>query len=194
MNAALPDRFSVCLDELWIAEGGFNDIAADRGGATNFGISMRFLAKEVRVNRRARAIVPPPITTNTIRNLTRAQATALYKLCFWDALRAGELPVHIDHAVFCFGVNAGPGRSANFLQRSINLCLRYHEGIAVDGRIGPKTLAAAQLVLERGLVVAFLGHFRGMVRTHYRMITVRDRSQRVFLDGWNNRAAKLGTV
>jgi lysozyme family protein len=193
-TGASPDRFSVCLAELLRAEGGFNDIAADRGGATNFGISLRFLRDEVATNPRAAAIVAPPITPDTIRALTRSQASRLYRLCFWDAVQAGALPARLDHAVFCIAVNMGPGWAAWFLQRAVNLTLSFSEGVETDRRIGPRTLGAARRVADTGRLELCLSHFRKMVETRYRDIVRRDPSQRVFLNGWLARAARLGSV
>jgi lysozyme family protein len=189
-SAAASDRFSVCLAEVLRAEGGFNDIPQDRGGATNFGISMRFLVAEVAVNPRVRAIVPPPITRETIRALTVQQAGAIYRLCFWAPVRADDLPIRIDHAVFCMAVNAGVGASARLLQRAMNSILPSSDALLVDGRIGPRTLAAAARLRPDDL----LRQFRQMVTEHYQSIVRRDPSQRVFLRGWLNRAARLGRV
>lgn len=44
------------------------------------------------------------------------------------------LPAGVDFVVFDFGVNSGPKRAIQFLQRVV--------GVTQDGAIGPKTLAA----------------------------------------------------
>ncbi|WP_439532060.1 glycoside hydrolase family 108 protein [Polymorphobacter sp.] len=184
----------MCLAELLRTEGGFNDIAADRGGATNFGISLRFLAEEVRTNPGAAAIVPPPITRDTIRALNRDQAARLYRLCFWDTVHASALPARIDHAVFCIAVNSGARQAAFFLQRAINLTLPFGDAVAVDRRIGQQTLVAARRVADAGQTGVFLGHYRQLAERRYRDIVARNPSQRIFLDGWLARARRLGTV
>ena len=46
----------------------------------------------------------------------------------------------MDLCVFDFGVNAGPGRAAKYLQQLI--------GVTADGGIGPNTLAALKGYLE----------------------------------------------
>ena len=189
-SAPASDRFSVCLAEVLRAEGGFNDIPADRGGATNYGISLRFLVTEVATNPRARAIVPPPINRETIRTLTVQQAGALYRLCFWQPVRGDELPARLDHAVFCMAANAGVLTSGRLLQRALNLALPFQDAVKLDGRIGPVTVAAVREAHDE-LVLA---HFRRMASDHYQSIVRRNPSQRIFLKGWLARAKRLGTV
>jgi lysozyme family protein len=194
-SAAPPDRFAVCLAELLRAEGGFNNIRQDRGGATNFGISMRFLTAEVQTNARVRALFPAgPITVATIRDLTRAQAASIYRWCFWDVVRAGELPVHIDHAVFDQAVNAGPGIGVWLLQRSINK-LGHQPRLMVDRRIGPITLGAArQMAADPQMRPAMLTTYRHLASERYRQIVRLNPGQAIFLNGWLSRADKLGSV
>ncbi|RWO40368.1 MAG: hypothetical protein EOS12_26060 [Mesorhizobium sp.] len=60
----------------------------------------------------------------------------LYRRFYWDAVLGAELPDGVDHAVFDFAVNSGPGRAAIYLQAAV--------GVAQDGRIGPVTVAAAK--------------------------------------------------
>ena len=51
-------------------------------------------------------------------------------------MKCDEIPNGLDLCLFDFGVNAGPGRAAKFLQKII--------GTTVDGGIGPQTLNALQ--------------------------------------------------
>ena len=54
-------------------------------------------------------------------------------------MKCDDLPGGLDLCVFDFGVNAGPGRAAKFLQRMI--------GVTQDGGIGPQTLGALQSMI-----------------------------------------------
>ena len=71
-----------------------------------------------------------------MRGLTIAEAVAIYRTLYWDALAADELPPGLDHALFDFAVHSGVPRAARALQRAL--------GVADDGRIGPATIAAAR--------------------------------------------------
>jgi lysozyme family protein len=56
----------------------------------------------------------------------------IYKKNYWDRVKGDHLPAGLDLCVFDFGVNAGTGRAAKYLQKMI--------GTTPDGGIGPATL------------------------------------------------------
>lgn len=190
------DRFAVCLAHLFKSEGGFNDIAADRGGATNFGISLRFAAAEARIDpdvRRALDMdMDGDVDGQDIRKLTGEAAAAVYRRCFWDRYRCGEIQPTLDHAVFDQAVNGGGVAAVKMLQQAINLAAGW-PALVVDGRIGPRTinLANRRKDFPAGAV---LMHYRNVVVERYEAIARASPSQKLFLRGWKNRAAKLGTV
>lgn len=59
-------------------------------------------------------------------------------------MNAAALPSGIDYAVFDFAVNSGPARAAKYLQAIL--------GVEQDGRVGPKTIAAAKAKDGRAVV------------------------------------------
>ena len=69
-----------------------------------------------------------------MKNLTRDEATRIYKAQYWDTVRGDDLPVGVDYCTYDYSVNSGPGRAARELQRVV--------GVVVDGVVGPATLAA----------------------------------------------------
>ena len=119
------DRFETALAHVFHWEGGFSDHPADPGGATNYGITQGTLA----------AWRGTPVSREDVRALTREDAGAIYRARYWDACRCSDLPPGVDLMVFDAAVNHGPRQAALFLQRAL--------GVADDGAIGPKTLAAA---------------------------------------------------
>lgn len=188
------DRFSVCLDHVLRTEGAFNDIPEDRGGATNFGISLRFAQAEASIDPATRRALDMDMDGDVdhidIRLLDREAAAAVYRRSFWDRYRCGELPVPIDGMLFDQAVNGGGVAAVKLLQQAINLALGRPE-LFVDGRIGRRTIAAAKVaVLKIGLV----GHFRHLARRRYQAIASAAPSQRKFLRGWLVRADRLGSV
>jgi len=69
----------------------------------------------------------------------------IYQKNYWDRIKGDKLPSGLDLCVFDFGVNAGTGRAAKYLQKMI--------GTTADGGIGPNTLKAVKAyVKENGLV------------------------------------------
>lgn len=184
-------RFEICLAALLRTEGGYVDHPNDRGGATNYGISLRFLQGEVKTGPALATdlgLAPGHVpTAQDIRALTPIGAALIYRRCFWDRMRCDLLPAPVDGAVFDFGVNAGPGTAVKLLQRAINSI--SPGAVAVDSAMGVATVRAAQRA-GAGLLAAY----RAQVEAHYRAIVRMGVSQRVFLNGWLARAARLGAV
>ncbi|MCD6073099.1 MAG: hypothetical protein K0S42_3615 [Microvirga sp.] len=118
-------RFDHAVELVLQHEGGFVHHAQDPGGATKFGITRETLS---RVRGR-------PATIEDVRALTRAEAVAVYRRLYWDAVRGDDLPPGLDLAVFDLAVNSGPARAVRMLQTVL--------GVAVDGIVGPVTLEAA---------------------------------------------------
>lgn len=83
-------------------EGGFVDNPADRGGATNFGISQKAYPKL------------------DIANLTEADAARIYKRDYWDRINADKLPANIREMAFDAAVNQGVSWTRKALRDSGN--------------------------------------------------------------------------
>lgn len=122
-------------------EGGFVNHPADPGGATKFGITRATLA----------AARGRPVSVAEVAALTRAEATEIYRRTYWARIAGDELPEGLDAAMLDFAVNSGPERAARLLQRVL--------GVAEDGRIGPRTLAAARAA-DPGETARALGQAR----------------------------------
>jgi lysozyme family protein len=135
MSAA--QRFDRVMAEVLRHEGGYVDHPRDPGGATNMGITHRTLA-DWRGH---------PVTKDDVRNLTRAEALAIYRDRYWAVVRGDELPAGLDYVAMDAAVNAGPRRGVEWLQRGI---LAAGQLVAVDGVVGPETIRAAQAVKAAG--------------------------------------------
>ncbi len=110
-------------------EGGFVNHPKDPGGATNKGVTIGTLK---RLGIDVDGDGDSDITD--LRNLRHQDVARVYKLFYWDAVKGDLLPPGLDYAVADFGINSGPARAAKHLQKVV--------GVAQDGDIGPKTLAA----------------------------------------------------
>jgi lysozyme family protein len=122
---ASPSRFEKAVEHVLKHEGGFVQHPRDPGGATKFGITRETLS---RARKRAASITD-------IRRLSRKEAIVIYRQFFWDALRAEELPLGLDLAVFDLAVSSGPIRAVKMLQNVL--------GVEADAILGPVTLRAA---------------------------------------------------
>ena len=118
MYSTRPYAFDVAVELILVHEGGYVDHPSDPGGRTNYGISQRAY---------------PDLN---IKELTRDDAIEIYRRDYWVRCQCDKMPGGIALSVFDFAVNAGVTRAIRTLQ--------YVLGVAVDGVIGPKTLAAAQ--------------------------------------------------
>src|SRR5690606_12351184 len=116
-------NFQRALPHVLKHEGGFVNLPADPGGATNKGVTLASF----------RAYVKPNGTVEDLKAITDAQVATVYYRHYWSAVNAQALPSGIDYAVFDFAVNSGPARAATYL--------RAATGVAQDGRDGPTTIA-----------------------------------------------------
>ena len=118
-------NFQKCLDIILHHEGGYVNHPEDPGGETNLGVT-----KKVYIN----WCEDKSITAKPMVDLVVEDVAPIYKRNYWDRIKGDELPAGLDLCVFDFGVNAGTGRAAKYLQRMI--------GTVADGGIGPNTLKA----------------------------------------------------
>jgi len=169
INSVLP-----CIQH----EGGYNDIKSDKGGATNYGISLRFL-KGINEDIDGDGVV----TYLDIKKLTKDDAISLYHDNFWKAIYE-KMPDKLAAKVFDVSVNAGSSRSHILLQRALN---KLGEKLTVDGLLGQATLNSLVKYADQVIVNSFcevqLEFYKGLV--------AKDASQSKFLAGWTNRAKYL---
>lgn len=159
------DSFDRALALVLEQEGGFVDHPRDPGGATNLGITRATLA---RWRRR-------PVSAADVKALTRAEAGAIYRGHFWDAIRADDLPAGLDIAAFDYAVNSGPAAAIRSLQKVL--------GLSADGRIGPATLAAARAAEPERTV-------RALTRERLRVLRSLP-TWPVFGRGWTSRTTRV---
>ena len=122
-------EFEEIIERVLEHEGGYVNDPKDPGGETNFGIAKRS---------------HPDVD---IKNLTKEQATEIYKKVYWDKNRVGELPTHLKYIYFDMCVNMGRKRAGRIVQRAAN---NKGHNLVVDGVLGPVTLGKISNVeLER---------------------------------------------
>lgn len=129
------------IDRILEKEGGFVDHPADRGGPTKYGIT--------------EGVARTNGWTRAIRDLPEGVARAIYRERYWRQPgfdRVEPLSALIAEELADTGVNMGPPVAIKFLQRALNALNRggtVYADIAVDGRVGEKTLAALGAFLRR---------------------------------------------
>ena len=115
-------------------EGGYVNDPDDPGGATNHGVTIGTMRRLGLDLDRDGAVTP-----RDVRALSREQAVDIFVAHYWRRPRIDELPDVIQASVFDMYVNAG-ANAVKILQRLVR-DMRIE--CAVDGVIGPQTIAAA---------------------------------------------------
>jgi lysozyme family protein len=174
-------------------EGGWSDSPADRGGATHYGISLRWALQEVKAHPDTIRMLDldhdGDVDKADIRGLTQDGAADLYFQCIWRRGWYGSLdPQMIAWKCFDIAVNTGPKRAAVMLQSALN-CLGQNYGIAVDQVVGPITRAAVAKEAKRDGGAELLNELRLLQRDFYNGLARKEPKLHLFLDGWLKRAA-----
>jgi len=182
------DAFDFAFNQTLGLEGGYSDDAADRGGRTNYGITEKTFRDALN-----RGVISG---TDDIGNLTPAQARAIYKTDYWQALKLNNVhDIDIAAEIFDTAVNSGRGKATLIAQ----LALEYlGEQATADGVMGPVTINLLNKWCQkdpRALFVALNGiqfiHFVAIVdESIIEEITKRvksDASQVKFSRGWTKR-------
>lgn len=116
-------------------EGGYVNDPDDPGGATNFGVTIHTMRRLGLDLDRDGAI-----TSEDVRRLTRSQAVEIFLEHYFTRPLIAELPKGLHATVFDMYVNAG----ANAVKILQQLLVDMGYAVAVDGALGPQSLAAAR--------------------------------------------------
>jgi len=122
-------------EEIVEREGGFVNDPDDPGGATNHGVTIHTL-RRLGLDLTGDGAVG----VADVRALSRAQAVEIYLTHYYARPRIAEMPEALQPALFDMYVNAG-ANAVKILQR---LLREMGHPVAVDGVIGPQSIAAAR--------------------------------------------------
>lgn len=166
-------------------EGGYNDDPDDAGGATNYGISLRY-ARGIGLDNNKDGV----IDEEDIILVTAQQAFILYKQDFYykegyDRLLKDFRAIMLDMAVM-----SGGARANILLQETLN-DMNCRPELKEDGMIGPRTRSALQNVVNRYNMASVMNSLTIRRIEFYRQIVERRPSQAKFLSGWMNRAQEF---
>lgn len=151
-------------------EGGFVNHPNDRGGATNWGITIGTYSSWL--GRQA--------TIDEVRNMPKETALAIYKKNYWDKVWGDQIKYYsVASTLFDQAVNRGPASAIKQAQKIV--------GVTQDGGMGPKTLEAINKMPDS----QFLPQYLSASASFYNNLVARDPSQGVFLNGWLARIQSL---
>lgn len=173
----MNDRVKKIIEAVIDAEGGYSNNPNDRGGETMYGIT----ADVARENGYQGPMRSMPLSLAEMIYAKRYVTAPKFDQVLQVSERIGEELIDT-------GVNMGPHRAAEFLQRWLN---GFNDGsyydLFVDGRLGQLSIEALKKFLaKRGkegeqVLLRALNCTQG---NRYLEITEGNRSQRTFLYGW----------
>lgn len=168
-------------------EGRFSNDPVDPGGATNWGISLRFLKTvgdldhdgwpDGDINQDGK------VTAEDIQLLSINDATRIYSHFFWQPNSYSKITDQtIATKIFDLAVNMGSKTANKCLQRAV----RAVNGKVLndDGIIGPKTLDAVN-DCDPAILLSALKSEAAFV---YRQIIAKNSKMNKYKNGWANRA------
>ena len=157
----MQKNYQKCLETILHHEGGYVNHPKDPGGETNLGVTKRVYEEHG--------------GTKDMKELTVEDVAPIYKKGYWDKMKGDDLPSCLDLFVFDFGVNAGPGRAAKFLQKMI--------GTTVDGGIGPMTLAKVNEYVDSNGLEESIKQYQSARQEYYENLSTFN----TFGKGWTRR-------
>ena len=155
------ENWEKCLKLILHHEGGYVNHPKDPGGETNLGVTKRVYEEWG--------------GTKDMKDLTVEDVSPIYKKNYWDRIKGDELPSGLDLCVFDFGVNAGTGRAAKFLQRLVDT--------TVDGGIGPNSLRAVNEHVSRWSIEQTIDDYQAERQKYYEKLKTFE----TFGRGWTRR-------
>jgi lysozyme family protein len=167
------------IDDVIEREGGYVNHPADRGGATNWGITEAVARRQGYVG--------------DMRALPRSDAAAIYKRLYWLSPRfdaISERAPKLAAEMFDTGINMGTGTATGFLQRALNALNREgadYPDVKVDRSVGAATLGALDAFLKkrgRAGESVLLKAIEALQGAHYLNIAEARPSQEAFVYGW----------
>ena len=157
-------KFEDCINIVLKHEGGYVKDPTDRGGETNYGITI--------------AVARANGFTRDMKDLPVHIAKEIYRSQYWNKVKAEQLPESIRYIVFDTAINAGVSRAVKLLQE----CGK----VTVDGIIGPNTLRASKGVNLYQYALAKMYFYCQIVR--------RNKSQAKYIGGWSNRVMDIVNI
>ena len=186
----MPD-FKDSVARVLDIEAGYSNDPVDRGGETICGVARKFWPDWegwLIVDRMKEKDIEPTVTPQL-----KALAEQLYRVHFWNRVHADELEnSEVAFEVFEIAVNASVNKASLLLQEALNLLNRNGKSwpeLALDGAIGPRTVANVRVILrERNGARSLVRAINALQAEHYLRLARKSPTQERFLRGWLERA------
>jgi lysozyme family protein len=188
--------FYAAIDKILDVEGGYQDHPNDKGNYNAYDSFGNYVPYDDRpgttlnagTNRGISAALYSrlkgrEVTAEEIKAITKAEAITIYKKYFWDTIKGDEIKSQ-RLAELIFDAKVNQYAAIRYLQAVLN---KLGNSLAVDGKVGPLTLAA----INKANVAQLYNNFLKARADLYRRIVEKNPSQSVFLKGWLKRLSKF---
>lgn len=180
--------FDIAIPVILKHEGGYVNNPNDPGGATNYGISLRFLADYPDIGDFDH---DGDVDINDIAAMTQADAVNIYRAAWWDKFGYERINDQtIATKVFDLSVNMGAKRAHIILQTALNKAFGLQ--IPTEGNLGPMTCGAINSATDGEGEQQLLDVFCEETWGFYQRLIAKKPTLGVFAKGWKNRAYDLG--
>lgn len=164
------------IADLIKVEGAYSDHPADKGGPTMYGVTQ--------------AVARANGYTGPMREMPMSVATSIYRKKYFTAPGFESVyllsPI-IAEEMFDTGVNMGTSIPGPWLQRLLNVLNDAKTDLVVDGAIGPATITALRLYLNKrgsdGEIVMVRG-LNCLQGARYLELAEKREQNRAFIYGW----------
>jgi lysozyme family protein len=172
-------------------EGGFVNHPNDSGGATNYGISLRFLKSLTEAKLKQYGIFDHGelLTPRVVEDLTPEQAQLIYKGEFWDHARFEEIDdPWLRIYIFDGCVQHGMSQGIKIAQRALWAVNHQYYFIIDDGILGDKTLELLnEDIANTPTIYSCMSERAGYMR----LLAAINPKNEQFLEGWLKRAYRI---
>lgn len=174
------DCFNKAVTIILSHEGGFSNHESDPGGATNFGISLRWLKSE---GMYGDLDDDGDVDIDDIKAIDVGTATRIYHDKWWNKYHYDRfVDCSIATKVFDMSVNMGGNRAHRILQHALNA---LGSNLVIDGIVGPITMKSTNI--EDPAIL--LEELRDEQKRFYLRLIAKRPGMVVFRKGWLRRAA-----
>jgi lysozyme family protein len=174
--------FDTAVNYVLSNEKGLSNDANDRGGITNFGISLRFL-KSISQEQLKKYLIFDEVTDQTIKDLRIEQAKSLYHDFFWISAPFEKIGNQEQaNYIFDMAINMGIAPAIKCVQRAI-WAVQKRRSLIDDGILGENTLKAIEIC---GFIL--MPAMRSERAGFYKLAAMQDVEIKNELNGLLNRA------
>lgn len=162
---------NIAIERVLKHEGAYNNIKEDKGGATNYGISLKFYQGNIKKE----------ATIEDIKNLKKEDAILIYENFFWNKNKLDMVENQaVANKIFDMCVNLGNLKAICLLQKILE--------VKIDGICGNITINSINGMDSEILINKLIEK----QKEYYYNICIANKTQLIFLNGWLKRAGYDG--